>query len=166
MRKIYKKISIYLILIIMCSILCGFVNKPAYNSYFIASKYLPVPNRYSYSIAEKNIVFKKDLYIPKIGVNSNIYPDISYMHLGICYWRNTIIGHNNNKTGFNKLKLLQIEDILFYKNSKYVLSNIKILNREQGNLIVNSKYSLILVTCHYVDNDKKRLILYYEEEVE
>ncbi len=149
----------------MCSILCGFDNKDAYNSHFIAPKYLQVPSRYLCSITEKNIVFKKDLYIPKIGVNSNIYPDISYMHLGICYWRNTIIGHNNSKTGFNKLQLLQIGDILFYKNTKYILSNIKILNRKQGNLIVNSKYSLILVTCHYVNNDTKRLILYYEEGV-
>lgn len=156
MRKIYKKISICLILIIICSLFCGFVNKSAFRSEF---QILPKP-----VIVEKQIIIK-DLYIPKININSNIYPDISYMNKGICYWRNAIIGHNNNKTGFNKLQFLKKGEILFYKNTKYILADIKIIKKEQINLVVDNQYPLILFTCHCVNNDTKRLILYYEEGV-
>lgn len=145
-----KKTSICLIFIIVCSLLCGFVNKSAFKAEF--------------QILPKSITIK-DLHIPKININSNIYPNISYLDRGICYWRNAIIGHNLPNTGFNKLQLLQVGDVLFYKNIKYILAEIKIINKEQVSLVVDSQYPLILFTCYYVDNDVKRLVLYYEKEM-
>lgn len=153
--KLYKKTVICLSFVIMCSFFCGFVNQSASSAEF---QKLPKT-----VIIEQQIIIK-DLYIPKININTNIYSDISSLDKGICYWRNAIIGHNNNKTGFNKLQFLQIEDILFYKNIKYILADIKIVNKEQVSLVVDSQYPIILFTCHYINEETKRLVLYYEEK--
>jgi len=158
--KILKKLIIILILFFTCFSLCGFVNKSAIRleGYIINYNFCNVPKPV---IIEKQFIIK-DLYIPKIVVNTNIYPDISYLDTGICYWRNAIIGHNNSKTGFYKLKLLNISDVLYYKNVKYILSEIMVVDETQVKIVTESQYPIILFTCHYIDNDTKRLVLFFK----
>ena len=129
-------------------------NKYNYSNLYVA--YLEIPK----------IGFKRGLYDILSPLN-NVDDDIAFLK-GTEYPNNNsntvIIGHsgNSNKAYFNDLKLLAINDIIYfyYNDIKYefIVSDIYLVNKT-GNVDVikdKDKMTLTLITCYL---DKYQLVI-------
>lgn len=123
-----------------------------------------------------NKIYKKMIYIPKIGLKQNIIKateSFSNLDNNLVYYKslNTnnkiiIFGHSGIGYGtyFNRLDELDLSDILYFYNEKieYTYEVIKIYKVDETKVDIldkeeNSK-KMLLITCDK-NNNKKRLVV-------